>query len=85
MNYNSRRVLSLLLAVLMILSLLPMTAFAQDDAAATFRVSETVYANLNEAIAAAKDGTDKTIVVASDGTPVRQLYNPDRRYTAGPV
>ena len=68
MNYNSRRVLSLLLAVLMILSLLPMTAFAQDDAAATFRVSETVYANLNEAIAAAKDGTDKTIVVASDGT-----------------
>lgn len=68
MNYNSRRVLSLLLAVLMILSLLPMTAFAQDDAAATFRVRGTVYANLNEAIAAAKVGTDKTIVVASDGT-----------------
>ena len=38
------------------------------DAAATFSVNKTSYTDLNEAIAAAVNGDDKTIVVATDGT-----------------
>ena len=100
MKQAFKRILSLALALLMVVVLLPAglvtSAYALDDiqqtddctatvqaaaspsvqpqadvsadAAATFSVNKTSYTDLNEAIAAAVNGTDKTIVVAADGT-----------------
>ena len=100
MKQAFKRILSLALALLMVVVLLPAglvtSAYALDDiqqtddctatvqaaaspsvqpqadvsadAAATFSVNKTSYTDLNEAIAAAVNGDDKTIVVATDGT-----------------
>ncbi len=100
MKQAFKRILSLALALLMVVVLLPAglatSAYALDDiqqtedytatvqaaaspsvqpqadvsadAAATFSVNKTSYTDLNAAIAAAVNGDDKTIVVATDGT-----------------
>lgn len=100
MKQAFKRILSLALALLMVVVLLPAglvtSAYALDDiqqtddctatvqaaaspsvqpqadvsadAAATFSVNKTSYTDLNEAIDAAVNGADKTIVVATDGT-----------------
>ena len=81
MKQSCKRLLSLALALLMVLSLLPTTVFAasaseavqavayEASTTATFSVGGTTYTDLNAAIdAAKKSGSDKTIVVASDGT-----------------
>ena len=79
MKQSRKRLLSLALALLMVLSLLPTTVFAasaseavqavayEASTTATFSVGGTTYTDLNAAISAAESGSTKTIVVASDG------------------
>ena len=90
MKQTFKRVLSMALALLMVVVLLPaglvtsayalgdaqpaedctaaVQADVSADAAATFSVNNTSYADLNAAIDAAMSGRKKTIVVATDGT-----------------
>ena len=70
MKKSWKGILSLSLALLMLLSLLPTTAFAAEvlETGAAFSVGGTAYADLNEALSAAETGTDKTVVVTANTT-----------------
>ena len=75
-----KRFLSLSLALLMVLSMLPTIAFAVGrlydpvalengtETTGSFSVGGTEYANLNDALSAAEKGNDKTVVITADTT-----------------
>ena len=75
-----KRFLSLSLALLMVLSMLPTIAFAVGrlydpvalengtETTGSFSVGGTEYANLNDALSAAEKGKDKTVVITADTT-----------------
>ena len=75
-----KRFLSLSLALLMVLSMLPTIAFAVGrlydpvalengtETTGSFSVVGTEYANLNDALSAAETGTAKTVVITADTT-----------------
>ena len=60
---TGKKFLSLLLSVLMCLSLMPLSAFADGETTSNAaKIGDTVYATLEEAIAAAKDGDTVTLL-----------------------
>ena len=70
-----RRMLSLIVTVAMVLGLAVTMAFAQDgtDAGTVATVGETAYATLAEAVAKAKTGSEKTVVLTHDATLTEKL------------
>lgn len=79
---KSKRVLSIVLAVAMIVGLFPIAAFADegDVTSATIneaKVGETEYATLEEAVTAVASATEKTITLINDVTLKSQVTLPE--------
>ncbi len=80
MKGRMKRTLARILAVIMVVSMMPMTSFGAASDTDKYRIGDTGYATLNAAIAAVQDG-ETIIMLQDDSSYSIEINKPDVSFT----